>query len=173
MLPMSVRPSVTAVRPSVAATLIAGGRTAHSTFKLPLTVSLQKDSLCSIRKNSALGRVLQDVSLIIWDECTMIHRAHVEALDRSLRDIRSSNKIMAGVTPMFVGDFRQKLPVTVRGTRADIVKSCLKTSPLWKFFHTLKLCTNMRAHLGGGSITFPSKLLLIGDGNVSHSDSKI
>ncbi|CAB3235853.1 unnamed protein product [Arctia plantaginis] len=157
----------------IAATLLAGGRTAHSTFKLPLTVSLQKDSVCSIRKNGPLGKVLQDVTLIIWDECTMIHRAHVEALDRTLRDIRSCDKIMGGITVMFAGDFRQTLPVIVRGTRADIVKSCLKSSPLWKFVHTLKLSTNMRAHLGGGSTNFPSKLLLIGDGKVPHFENKI
>lgn len=77
----------------IAATLRAGGRTAHSTFKLPLTVSLQKDSVCSIRKNGPLGKVLQDVN---WDECTMVHRDHVEAVDRTLRDIRSSEKIMDG-----------------------------------------------------------------------------
>lgn len=56
----------------------------------------------------------------------MIHRARVEALDRTLRDIRISNKIMCGITVMFSGNFRQTLPVIVRGTRADIVKSCLK-----------------------------------------------
>ncbi|XP_048514974.1 LOW QUALITY PROTEIN: ATP-dependent DNA helicase pif1-like [Athalia rosae] len=157
----------------IAATLLAGGRTAHSTFKLPLTVSLQQDSVCSIRKNGPLEKVLQDVSLIIWDECTMIHRAHVEALDRTLRDIRSCDKIMGGITVMFAGDFRQTLPVIVRGTRADIVKSCLKSSPLWKFVHTLKLSTNMRAHLVGGSTNFSSKLLLIGDGKVPHFENKI
>ncbi|GBP66856.1 ATP-dependent DNA helicase pif1 [Eumeta japonica] len=152
---------------------ISGGRTAHSTFKLPLTVSLEKDSVCSIRKNGPLGKVLQDVSLIIWDECTMIHRAHVEALDRTLRDIRNCDKIMGGITVMFAGDFRQTLPVIVRGTRADIVKACLKSSPLWKFVNILKLSTNMRAHLGGGSITFPSKLLSVGDGKIPHSNNKI
>lgn len=77
----------------------------------------------------------------------MIHRAHVEALDMTLRDVRMSNKIMGGITVMFAGDFRQTLPVIVRGTRADIVKSCLKTSPLWKFIRILKLSNNMRAHL--------------------------
>ena len=51
----------------------------------------------------------------------MIHRAHVEALDRTLSDIRSSNKIMGGITVMFAGDFQQTLPVIVRGTRANIV----------------------------------------------------
>ncbi|GBP02221.1 hypothetical protein EVAR_87047_1 [Eumeta japonica] len=80
----------------------------------PRLVNDQKDSVCSIRKNGPLGKVLQDVSLIIWDECTMIHRAHVEALDRTLRDIRNCDKIMGGITVMFAGDFRQTLPVIVR-----------------------------------------------------------
>lgn len=31
----------------------------------------------------------------------------------------------------------------------------------------------MRAHLGGGSITFPSKLLSVGDGKIPHSNNKI
>ena len=50
----------------IAATLLVGVRTAHATFKLPLTVSLHKASVCSICKNGPLGKVLQDVSLIIW-----------------------------------------------------------------------------------------------------------
>jgi len=49
----------------IAATLLSGGRTALSTFKLPLTVSLQKNSVYSVRKNGSLGKILQDVSLII------------------------------------------------------------------------------------------------------------
>ena len=80
---------------------------------------------------------------------------------------------MGGITVMFVGDFRQTLPMIVRGTRADIVKFCLKTSLIWKFVHTLKLSTNMRAHLGGDNTNFPSKLLLIGDGKIPHFENKI
>lgn len=55
----------------IAATLLTGGRTAHSTFKLPLTVSLERENVCSSRKYGPLGKVLQD-------ECNMTHRAHVE-----------------------------------------------------------------------------------------------
>lgn len=55
---------------------------------------------------------LQDVSLITRYACTMIHRAHVEALDRTLRDIRSTNKVMGGINVIFAGGFRQTLPVT-------------------------------------------------------------
>lgn len=60
----------------------------------------------------------------------MIHRAHVEALDKSLRDIISYDKIMGGIIVMFVGDFRLTLLVTsllVRGTRADIIVKELAT----------------------------------------------
>jgi len=64
---------------------------------------------------------------------------------------------MGVITVMFSGDFRQTLPVIVRGTRADSVKCCLKISPLRKFFHTLKLSNNMRAYFGGCSINFSSK----------------
>jgi len=46
-------------------TLSTGERTPHSTFKLPLTLSLERDSVCSIRKNGPLVKFLQDASLII------------------------------------------------------------------------------------------------------------
>lgn len=121
----------------IAATLLSGGKTAHSTFKLPVSVPMQEEIVCSIRKNSPFGTVLQNTSLIVWDECTMSHRAHVEAVNRLLKDMRNSNAIMGGITVVFAGDFRQTLPVVTKGTRADIIKACLKSSPLWSFIHIL------------------------------------
>ena len=44
-----------------------------------------------------------------------------EALDRTLKDLRNSNKAMGGVTMMFSGDFRQTSPVIVRGTLSSHV----------------------------------------------------
>ncbi|XP_008187889.1 uncharacterized protein LOC103310661 [Acyrthosiphon pisum] len=58
----------------IAATLLNYGKTAHSTFKLPLSVNLEQQSTCSIHKNGPLGKLLQDALLIMWDECTMSHR---------------------------------------------------------------------------------------------------
>jgi hypothetical protein len=141
----------------IAATLLNEG-TAHSTFKLPLSISLDQRSTCSIRKNGPLGKLLQDASLVIWDECTMSHRAHVEAVDRTLKD-------MGGITFVFAGDFRQTLPVVNRGTRADIMKACLKLSYLWTSVQHLNLCTNMIAHLIGNTHSnFPQQLLKLGEG---------
>lgn len=163
----------------IAATLLSGGKTAHSTFKLPLSVSLEQQSACSIRKDGPFGKLLQDVSLIMWDECTMSHRAHVEAVDRTLKDLRNSNAIMGGITFVFAGDFRQTLPVVTKGTRADIIKACLKSSPLWSSIQKLNLRTNMRAHLGGATNNdFPQQLLKLGEGvfpssNLSTNCSEI
>ncbi|XP_055904241.1 uncharacterized protein LOC129940040 [Eupeodes corollae] len=128
-------------------------------------IPCHQQSVCSIRKNGPLGKLLQDTSLIIWDECTMSHRAHVEAVDRTLKDIRNSCNMMGGVTFVFAGDFRQTLPVVTKGTRADVIKACLKSSPLWLSIKTLNLRTNMRAHLcnnRGGN--FSENILKLGDG---------
>ncbi|XP_055915855.1 uncharacterized protein LOC129948797 [Eupeodes corollae] len=162
---LSGRKALAVASSGIAATLLYDGKTAHSTFKLPLTVSLDQQSVCSIRKNGPLGKLLQDTSLIIWDECTMSHRAHVEAVDRTLKDIRNSCNMMGGVTFVFAGDFRQTLPVVTKGTRADVIKACLKSSPFWLSIKTLNLRTNMRAHLcnnRGGN--FSENILKLGDG---------
>ncbi|GBP51452.1 ATP-dependent DNA helicase pif1 [Eumeta japonica] len=157
----------------IAATLLKDGKTAHSTFKLPLSVNLEQQSTCSIRKNGPIGKLLQDASLIMWDECTMSHRAHIEAVNRTLQDLRNSSAVMGGITFVFAGDFRQTLPVINRGTRADIIKACLKSSPLWTTIETLKLRTNMRAHLHGITDSdFPQQLLKLGGRNFSNSKFK-
>lgn len=54
-----------------------------------------------------LGKVLQNSSLIIWDEWTMAHRAYIETLNTILRHKRSSNKVIGRITLIFSGYFRQ------------------------------------------------------------------
>ncbi|GFW34953.1 ATP-dependent DNA helicase [Trichonephila clavipes] len=112
----------------IAAILIDGGKTAHSAFKLPLNLHHSESVNCNISKQSDMAHVLREAKLIIWDECTMAHKKGIEALNRTLQDIRGCNQIMGGLTVLLSGDFRQTLPVVLRGTRADIVKACLKTS---------------------------------------------
>ena len=99
----------------IAATLLEGEKTAHSTFKLPLNLLLEETPICSITKQSARGKLLQNTDLIVWDECTMSHRKAFEALDRSLRDLRNCDSLMGGVTVVLAGDFRQTLPVVKKG----------------------------------------------------------
>lgn len=75
-----------------------------------------------------MGRLLQQCKLIVWDECTMAHKKSVEALDRTLKDLRNNQEIFGGALILLSGDFRQTLPVIPRSTPADELKACLKTS---------------------------------------------
>ncbi|CAB3250344.1 unnamed protein product [Arctia plantaginis] len=96
----------------IAATLLDGGRTAHSTFKLPLDVHNKPDAMCNIKKNSGIAAVLRKSSIIIWDECTMAHKYSLEALNRTMQDLNSNNKLFGGAILLLSGDFRQTLPST-------------------------------------------------------------
>ena len=122
---------------AIATTLLTGGRTAHSTFKLPLNLTRTESPICNISKTSPVAKLLQQAKLIVWDECTMSHRGALEAVDRTLRDLKSTDTLMGGVTVVLAGDFRQTLPVIPKGTKADELKAWLKASPLWH--HVTKL----------------------------------
>ncbi|GFX03632.1 ATP-dependent DNA helicase [Trichonephila clavipes] len=74
----------------IAVTLLSGGRTAHSVFKLLLKLASEETPTCNISKNSAYGTLLQQCKLIVWDECTMSHKRAIEALDRCLQDIQNN-----------------------------------------------------------------------------------
>jgi ATP-dependent DNA helicase PIF1 len=121
----------TRILSGIAATLLEGGRTAHSAFKLPLDLGRREDPTCNISRGSAKAKILRDCQLIIWDEATMSHKGAFEALDRTIQDIKRNNRVMGGMTVLLAGDFRQTLPVIQRGSRADEVKACLKSSHLW------------------------------------------
>ena len=49
----------------IAATLLLGGRTAHSCFKLPLNLVTNPEHTCDIQKNSSLADVLRAAKLIV------------------------------------------------------------------------------------------------------------
>ncbi|XP_060965525.1 uncharacterized protein LOC115712693 [Cannabis sativa] len=108
----------------VAASILPGGRTAHSRFKIPL--QLHNNITCSISKQSALANLLQITKLIIWDEAPMMHRQTIEALDRMLQDVTECNLPFGGKVVVFGGDFRQVLPVVPKGRKKDIINASLK-----------------------------------------------
>jgi hypothetical protein len=88
----------------ISALLLQGGRTAHSMFKIPVE-NLHEDSFCSIPKNSQRADLLRVTKAIIWDEIGAQHRHAVEALDRTLRDIRDDERLFGGITVILGGDF--------------------------------------------------------------------
>ncbi|GFV24685.1 ATP-dependent DNA helicase [Trichonephila clavipes] len=122
-----------------------------------------------------MAHVLREAKLIIWDECTMAHKKGIEALNRTLQDTRGSNQIMGGLTVLLSGDLRRTFHVVLRGTRADIVKACLKTSFLWPHIKVVSLRINMRVHMQHDlKAEMFSKLLIdIGDGKIKEEEERI
>ncbi|VEN49979.1 unnamed protein product [Callosobruchus maculatus] len=153
----------------IAATLLEGGRTAHSALKLSLNMRITESPTCNISRNSAMAKVLQQSRLIVWDECTMAHKKSLEALDRTLQDLRNNKIRFGGAMILLAGDFRQTLPVIPRSTPADELNACLKSSFLWKYVKTLKLSMNMRVSLQNdqSGAFFSRQLLDIGDGKIT------
>ena len=63
--------------------LLAGGKTAHSRFGIPL--KLMADSSCHVKSRSDLAKMLRYVQAIIWHEAPMMSTYAVECVDRLLR----------------------------------------------------------------------------------------
>ncbi|GFT11216.1 ATP-dependent DNA helicase [Trichonephila clavipes] len=110
----------------IAATLLDGGRTAYSVLKVPLNFHTNPDAMCNIKKHSGMAEVLRKCKIIIWDECTLAHKHSLEALDRTLKDIKNNTRLFGGALLLLSGDFRQTLPVIPRATDADEINACLK-----------------------------------------------
>ena len=131
-------------------------------------------STCSIPRQSDLAKLLTETSLIFWDESVMAHRHAIEAVSRTLQDLRDEEdprreRPFGGITVCFCGDFRQILPVVKKGTRGMIVSTSLRRSPLWQEMNVLRLRDNMRLQRPGPSDlertaihTFAQQLLYVG-----------
>ena len=123
----------------IASLLLIGGRTSHSTFKIPIEFST-----CAIARNSDLAELIRSTDLVIWEEAPMQHCHIHEAVNRTFQDIRHSDKPFGGLSIVFGGDFKQLLPVIVKGSRPQIVGACMQRSHIWHSVKVLKITENMR-----------------------------
>lgn len=158
----------------VAATLLEGGRTAHSCFKIPLHVRTGDDTcLCGITERSHIADEIKNSSVIIWDEAPMMSRYTIEIVDRTVKELRHNQSTMGGITTVFAGDFRQILPVIAQGTKANTLDHCLKNSSLWTIMLKCNLTKNMRLTNEPGAHSFNEYLLSIGEGRDSTMEQTL
>ncbi|XP_076931075.1 uncharacterized protein LOC143596098, partial [Bidens hawaiensis] len=161
---------LTVASSGIASLLLTGGRTAHSRFYIP--INLIEDSTCYMDPGTDEAQLLEKTKLIIWDEAPMHHKHGFQALDRSLKDVLSSNLLFGGKVVVFGGDFRQILPVVQKGTRQDIVNASLCSSYIWSEYNVLTLTKNLRLTMGTPlsdveeTILFTKWILDIGEGTI-------
>uniref|UniRef100_A0A0R0E7S8 ATP-dependent DNA helicase n=1 Tax=Glycine max TaxID=3847 RepID=A0A0R0E7S8_SOYBN len=148
----------------IASLLLPGGKTAHSKFKIP--VSIFKDSTCNILQGSQLAELLNQTNLIIWDEAPMAHKFFFDALDQTLRDIIKEKKSQSNF-------WRQIIP---RGSRSDIINATINSSYLRPCCEVLTLSKNMHLQGNAQSIDdqettkFAKWILDIGDGVIGNQN---
>ena len=84
----------------------------HSSCRRSMRINERRTFNLSI--NSAMAK---QSKFIIWDECTMAHKKSLEALHRTLQDLRKKQKLFGGAMILLAGDFRKTLPVIPRSTQ--------------------------------------------------------
>jgi hypothetical protein len=132
------RSVVCAAASGLAAMLLEGGTTAHSAFGIPIPA--HETSMCSLSREERT--CLKIVDLIIWDECSMVNAHAADAVNRSLQDIMQNARPFGGKCVLFMGDFKQLLPVVQYGKgHTHTIKRCR----WWPSVTQLQFSKNWRA----------------------------
>ena len=142
---------------ALAAMLLVGGRTAHSEFHIPIPSN--DTTMCHL--SYAEKQLLRRADLIIWDECSMIHRDTADTVDRSLRDLLGDDRPFGGKCILFMGDFKQLLPVVRYGSGHH---HTIQTSSWWTSSKVITFKQNWRAV---SNPEYAAELEEIGNGRVS------
>ncbi|CAN7048771.1 unnamed protein product, partial [Brassica oleracea var. botrytis] len=124
---------LTTASSGIASLLLQGERTAHSRFGIP--INPDEFSTYTLPHGSDKANLINEASLIIWDEAPMMSKHCFESLDRSLNDLMGnhSKKPFGGKVIVFGGEFRQVLPVITGAGRAEIVLAAMNSSYLWEY----------------------------------------
>ncbi|KIM57182.1 hypothetical protein SCLCIDRAFT_29027 [Scleroderma citrinum Foug A] len=112
-----VIPTATA---AFAAQLYPGGRTTHSTFKVP--VNDKNEMLLSpIKPSDPCGELIKEASLIIWDKGPMVNHTVLACVNEVCRTVMQNELPFGGKIIVILGDFRQTCPIIHGGTRAQVI----------------------------------------------------
>eukprot|EP00918_Siedleckia_nematoides_P030928 GHVU01066950.1.p1 GENE.GHVU01066950.1~~GHVU01066950.1.p1 ORF type:complete len:751 (+),score=28.79 GHVU01066950.1:725-2977(+) len=123
--------------------------TFHSTFQCP--IELDTEITLNIPGRSYLADLIRAATTIVWDEISMSHHQHLDALDRALRDICRENglphsKPFANKIIIVGGDMRQTLPIDI-DDRSHGMNCVIMNAQVWPLFNIYHLTKNMRLQL--------------------------
>lgn len=147
----------------IAASLLRGGRTVHSTFKLPLNMNGPVG--CHLSTLSDLAARLRTVSVIVWDEISMTLCHAFDAVDVFFQDLMGNKLPFGGKVLAGTGDFRQILPIVKGGSKYDLLNVTVKKSSVWPSLQKRQLRTNVRL-TDPNDVEFGKWLLDVGEDKI-------
>jgi hypothetical protein len=134
----------------IASTLLIGGRTAHSTFGIPIDLTGETRA-SGLPYDSPRAQNIREANLIIIDEITMMKWYELDFIDQTIREMLpredpDKKRRFGGKVILLSGDFKQFMPVVERGTDIDSFNVCIKHSNHWqgRHFRRLRLTINQR-----------------------------
>ena len=128
--------------------LLFGGTTVHSAFCIPANANLSPTYMPQIGPLTLRFAKLKLAQIIIIDEVTMMHKALLNVLDRTLRWIKKNDKPFGGVVLVLGGDWKQLLPVVKAPFDTTLyaqIEACLQSDQVYALFEHIVLTENMRA----------------------------
>ncbi|XP_059288818.1 uncharacterized protein LOC132042232 [Lycium ferocissimum] len=162
--------SLAAATSGVAATLLPGGRTAHSRFDIPLQTT--NTTITHMSKQSGRAKLIKQAKLIIWDEGPRANRHTIETIDRSFRDILEVNEPFGGKIIVFRGDFRQVLLIVPKSARVETVNACFVKSYSFSEF-LLRIGNGEEPTIRDDLVLLPKQLVIENNGDSTGEDALI
>ncbi|KAH1006933.1 hypothetical protein HUJ05_007618 [Dendroctonus ponderosae] len=122
------------------------GRTCHKACRMLLDM----DKTCRVGwpVEHPRRQKLRAVDLVLWDEVSMTSRYALDAVEQFKRGLTGIDLALFGNKVFhFGGDFRQTLPIVIRGDGTAISQRCVLVSPQFCHAHKghFQLTTNRRA----------------------------
>jgi hypothetical protein len=129
--------------PTGIAALKVGGQTIHSVFRFPFDVitpesKLWEDQTTNPNRYQRTKSLLRLVDTIIVDEVSMVRCDIVDAMDRILRHVMSTNLPFGGKQVVFVGDLCQLPPVVKKEESKILSKYYGGVNPFFYKAHVIK-----------------------------------
>jgi hypothetical protein len=132
------RTVVSVAASALAAMLLTEGTTAHSRLHIPIPSN--DYTMCNLTQDDR--SVIKSAAVIIWDECSMVHQHVADTVERSLRDVMGVSQPFGGKVIVFMGDFKQLLPVVRHGRGQDYT---IQRCAWWAHVSVLSFTKNWRA----------------------------
>jgi len=120
-----------------AAAVLAGGRTAHGQLRIP--IECDGGSYLDLKVNEK--REIANAAALLWDEASMVADTVADCVNRSFQDIMQCKLPFGGMPVLFIGDWRQLLPVVPRSSGEH---HTLQKCSWWQHTKVLRLFHNWR-----------------------------
>lgn len=125
--------------------------------------------MCNVSHSDKTGKMITNCKLLVIDEFSMAHKHLYEAVDRTCKDVRKCSGVFGGLTVVLSGDWRQILPVVVRGGRPETVSASVKQSYIWSEVNVINLSQNMRISASPNAAEFAKYLLDVGEDKIEKT----